>query len=141
MQQEIIALARQTATARGLDDSLVCAVCEQESGWNPYAYRYEPAFEERYEKNIPNLSDTEREGRGFSWGLMQIMGQTAREFGFANTYLVALSDEATGLEWGCRKLKRCVDNHPNDVSAALEAYNGGSNPNYAAEVLARKPKY
>jgi soluble lytic murein transglycosylase-like protein len=141
MQQEIIALARRIATERGLADSLVCAVCEQESGWNPYAYRYEPQFYMRYVIPLPNLSDTERNGRATSWGLLQVMGQTAREFGFANTFLSALTDEATGLEWGCRKLKHCMDNHPNDITAALQAYNGGSNPLYAAQVLARQPKY
>lgn len=140
MQADIIALARQTATAHGLDDSLVCAVCEQESSWNPYAMRFEPAFYIRYVEQL-KLPTTEAYARSFSWGLMQLMGQTAREFGFANTYLAALTDEATGLEWGCRKLKHCMELKDGDVTAALLTYNGGSNPDYAAQVLARRSKY
>lgn len=141
MQQEIIALARQTATARGLDDSLVCAVAEQESGWNPWAYRYEDGFYQKYVSPLTGLSDTERRGRAISWGLLQILGEVARELGFANTFLASLCEPAVGLEWGCRKLKRCVDLRGGDVSAALLMYNGGANASYATEVLARQPKY
>lgn len=144
MQQEIIALARQKATERGIDDALVCAVCEQESGWNPYAYRYEPLFFAKYVAPLytqNKLSISEAYARAFSWGALQIMGQTARELGFANTFLSALCDPATGIEWGCRKLAHCLDLKHGDVEQALLAYNGGSNVNYPEQVLARKAKY
>lgn len=141
MQQEIIALARQIATARGLDDALVCAICEQESGWNPWAIRYEDGFYQHYVSPLTGLSDTERRSRAFSWGLMQIMGQTARELGFANTFLASLCEPATGLDYGCKKLKRCMDLKGGNVTAALLAYNGGSDAQYAAQVLERQPKY
>jgi hypothetical protein len=45
---QIIALARSIAAAHGLEPALVCAVIEQESAWNPWAVRYEPAFLSRY---------------------------------------------------------------------------------------------
>lgn len=140
-QQEIIDLARQTATAHGLDDSIVCAVCEQESGWNPWAYRYEDGFYQHYVSPLTGLSDTERRGRAISWGLMQILGEVAREKGFANTFLASLCEPAVGLEWGCRKLKSCFDLKGGDVNAALLMYNGGSNLAYSSEVLARQAKY
>jgi soluble lytic murein transglycosylase-like protein len=44
---EIVALARTTASAHGLDPALVCAVVEQESAWDADAIRYEPAFRAR----------------------------------------------------------------------------------------------
>ena len=38
---ELIELAKRKALQHGLDPTLVCAVVEQESAWNPYAVRYE----------------------------------------------------------------------------------------------------
>ena len=138
---EFIELAKQAATAHGLDPVLVCAVVEQESGWNPWAVRWEPAFFMRYVQSIKNLSPTEAETRAFSWGLMQLMGQVAREHGFANTYLASLCDPATGLDWGCLHLKARIDFAGGDITKGLQFWNGGGNPNYATEVLARMPKY
>ena len=84
------ALARRTAAQHGLDEALVCAVAEQESGWNPWAIRYEPGFFDRY---VPkNLPVTEAHSRAFSWGVMQVMGQVARENSFTGKYLSELAD-------------------------------------------------
>lgn len=140
-------LAITTAQSHGLDPVLVQAVVEQESGWNPWAIRYEPAFYARYVKPL-GLPETESQARSFSWGLMQIMGDVARENGFKGD-LASLCDPVNGLEFGCRKLKACLvranaQAHADDfdpVSAALEHWNGGSNPNYASQVKARMPKY
>ena len=44
------ALVAKYAVKYGLDLAIVCAVCEQESSWNTYAIRFEPAFEARYIK-------------------------------------------------------------------------------------------
>ena len=45
---QLVVLARKAASAQSLDGALVCAVVEQESGWNPWAMRYEPAFFAKY---------------------------------------------------------------------------------------------
>jgi soluble lytic murein transglycosylase-like protein len=45
---KLLALAQRAAETEGLDAALVCAVVEQESGWNPWAMRYEPAFFAKY---------------------------------------------------------------------------------------------
>jgi hypothetical protein len=45
---KLLALAQRAAEAEGLDTALVCAVVEQESGWNPWAMRYEPGFFAKY---------------------------------------------------------------------------------------------
>src|SRR5579864_7225582 len=82
---ELIALARATAEAHQLDAALVCAICEQESAWNPWAIRYEPAFFAHYiapQLDAGKLSITEAQARAISWGLMQVMGQVAREHNF-----------------------------------------------------------
>lgn len=138
---ELIALAKQTAAAYQLDPALVCSVVEQESAFNPYAIRFEPAFYEKYEKSLTTISDTERHSRAFSWGLMQCMGQTAREFGFKAEFLSMLTNPYPALDIGCRILKSKLATHPNDLEAGLLAYNGGKNLNYPKEVLARMPHY
>ncbi len=140
----LVSLAAETARAHDLDPSLVCAVIEQESAWNPWAMRYEPAFFAKYVASLytnNKVSASEAYARGFSWGLMQVMGQVARENGFADRFLSGLCDPATGMEFGCRVLRKKLDLAKNDTAQGLLAWNGGSNPNYAVEVLARRSSY
>jgi soluble lytic murein transglycosylase-like protein len=141
---EVIALARQIASAHSLEPALVCAVIEQESAWNPWAVRYEPGFLSRYVAPLYTawkLSATEAYTRSMSWGLMQVMGQVAREFGFKEQSLTELCEPAVGIEFGCRVLSARLAKAKGDVPAALLAWNGGADINYAAEVLARKRNY
>ena len=72
---------------------------------------------------------------------MQVMGQAARESGFEDPSLAELCDPAAGVEWGCRLLAKRLARARGDVPAALLAWNGGTNPNYPAEVLARTRNY
>jgi soluble lytic murein transglycosylase-like protein len=102
------ALAAKYAAKYGIATELVCAVIEQESGWNNWAIRYEQGFYDHYVAPM-NLSDTAGRSRAFSWGLMQLMGEVAREFGFMGQFLSELCDPDTGVDWGCKKLKKCLD--------------------------------
>jgi len=136
----LVVLARSAAVKRGLDPSLVCAVVEQESGWDPYAIRYEPAFRARYVAPL-ELPPTEEVARSVSWGLMQVMGQVAREHGFGGRFLSALCDPPSGLEIGCVVLAAKSRAADGDVPRALQLWNGGGNVNYSTEVLARITKY
>jgi soluble lytic murein transglycosylase-like protein len=141
---QLVALARKAAAAQSLDPALVCAVIEQESGWNPWAMRYEPAFFSKYVAGLytnNKITATEAYARGFSWGLMQVMGQVAREFGFDALFLSALCDPEQGLAVGCKVLRKKFDAMADDSTRALLAWNGGGNSNYAAQVLARRAHY
>jgi soluble lytic murein transglycosylase-like protein len=141
---EMINLARRIGARHGIEPQLVCAVIEQESAWNPWAVRYEAGFLSRYVAPLHTagkLSATEAYTRSMSWGLMQVMGQVAREHGFAASSLAELCDPATGVEFGCRILAERLARAKGDVPAALLAWNGGTDANYAAEVLARKNNY
>lgn len=142
--QNLLALAHKAAATQSLDHALVCAIVEQESGWNPWAMRYEPAFFTKYVAPLytnNKISASEAYARGFSWGLMQVMGQTAREHGFNGQFLSALCDPAAGLAVGCKILRAKLDAAHNDTARALQLWNGGANPNYSIEVLARIPRY
>src|SRR5580692_9066457 len=100
---ELLALARTAAEKHMLDPALVCAVVEQESGWDTHAIRYEPGFRTRYVAPLA-LPPSEEIARSISWGLMQLMGQVAREHGFTGKFLSALCDPAVGLDLGCTAL-------------------------------------
>jgi soluble lytic murein transglycosylase-like protein len=141
---KLVALARRAAEEEGLDPALVCAVVEQESNWNPWAIRYEPLFFAKYVAPLytnNKVGATEAYSRGISWGLMQVMGQVAREKGVSSLYLSALCDPANGLSIGCRVLREKLSAANGDSARALLAWNGGGNPDYAAEVFARMPRY
>lgn len=141
---QLVSAARNAAAAHNLDPALVCAVIEQESSWNPWAMRYEPFFFAKYVAHLytnNKITASEAYARGFSWGLMQVMGQTARELGFDGTFLSALCDPEQGLAVGCKLLRKKLDALANDTHRALQAWNGGSNPTYATQVLSRLPHY
>lgn len=120
-----------------LNPQIVAGLIIVESGGNPNAYRYEPKFFERYIKGkdlsgyIPHgvSSITERFGRSCSWGLMQIMGQVAREKGFARESLVDLCDPEINLSFGCLILKNLFDSYK-DTLQALFHYNAGRGTPY-----------
>lgn len=137
-------LVAHAAAVNSLPFALVCAVCEQESSWNPWEIRYEPAFFIKYvlplqEKGVIH-TDSEARARAFSWGLMQVMGEVARELGYSD-HMAKLCDPATGLAIGTKHLAHKLHEAAGDVPKALQLWNGGSNPNYSSEVLARIPAY
>jgi soluble lytic murein transglycosylase-like protein len=155
----LIALARAAASKHALDAPFVCAVVEQESAWDAHAIRYEPGFRTRYVAPL-GLPPTEEIARSISWGLMQVMGQVAREHGFSGKFLSALCDPAAGLDIGCAVLATKLtirsgspsrESNANegsllsaagaDVARGLQLWNGGGNPDYAAQVLARVAHY
>jgi soluble lytic murein transglycosylase-like protein len=141
---QLVLFAHRAAAAHQLDPALVCAVVEQESAWNPWALRYEPLFFAKYVASLytnNKVSATEAYARGFSWGLMQVMGQVAREVGFDALFLSTLCEPEQGLAIGCKVLRKKFYAMAGDVTRALLAWNGGANPAYPAQVLTRKPHY
>jgi hypothetical protein len=161
IDESIILIAKEIAPRHGLDPALVCAVIEQESSGNTWAIRWEAAFYVKYILKL-GLESTEGTARAISWGLMQVMGEVARENGWTGP-LPALCDPNTGIEIGCKVLaaKRAtaarmeagetITPGPGMTvaqafamiidSKTLELWNGGGNLNYVAEVLARVKAY
>ena len=140
-KDELIEQVKYQARLIGVDPILACAVAEQESGWDTWAIRYEPAFFTRYVAPQVNLSDTERHARAFSWGLFQVMGQVARERGYTGEFLSSLCLPENGIAVGLKFLKHLLDISEGDETKALLKWNGGGRPEYATEVLARKSHY
>ncbi len=138
--EQMLELARASALGFSLDPALVCAVIDEESSWDPFAIRYEPEFRARYVVKL-NLPATEEFARSCSWGLMQVMGQVAREHGFKGDSLAELCMPDVGLRFGCITLadKLCVADR--DLFTALALWNGGGDPSYPRRVLTKLKNY
>jgi hypothetical protein len=120
-----------------LPAGVLAAMAWKESSGIPWAARYEPEFFARYIANRPAKDlrglwprlvsgNTERNSRATSYGLLQVMGQVAREYGFAGIFLTQLCDPATGIEFGAKHLKRQLDRYKGDLAKALSAFNAGT---------------
>ena len=139
---QFITLARDIAARHSLDPALICAIVEHESSWNLWAIRFEPAFFAKYvaplftNNKIEPPTNSEAYSRALSWGLMQVMGQSARERGFSAQFLSELCDPAAGLEAGCDLFAHKLAVAGANAERALQLWNGGANPDYAAQVLA-----
>ncbi len=113
----------------GIDPDLVEALAATESSFNPKATRYEPNFYKTY--ILPMLHQNaitpdEAIGRATSWGLIQIMGQVAREKRFMGNF-EELLEPATGLHWGLKHLKHFIDKYSElGLDYAIASYNAGS---------------
>ena len=70
---------------------------------------------------------TELDDRSRSIGLMQVMGQLAREQGFAPRYLSELHLPENSILQGAKRLRALLDRYRNDTLSAISAYNQGKN--------------
>ena len=142
----LLSAARDAAEESGIPWTLVSAMCEQESAWNPWAMRFEPAWHYWYTaketNSLPHFGAsvaTEKIQQGTSFGLMQVIGAVAREHGCTLPFLSALCDPATGLHYGCLHLAG-FKRRFGTLLRAVSAYNHGSPQDddpYAASVLRR----
>lgn len=147
-------LIEAAARKYSFDINLIAAMVKQESDGDPLAIRFEPGFFRRYLSGKPLndlggfvpsenrvTRDTERTLRACSFGLMQIMGQVAREIGYSDPSLTRLLIPDINLEWGCKYLSRLRDKFKTDVEPErtqliLLRWNGGGDPSYPNKVLA-----
>lgn len=101
-------LIESAAKNYNLDPILVEAIATHESGLNPFATRFEPGWKyfteiDKWAKYCRITPETEKVHQATSWGLLQLMGTGAREFGFLNT-LTQLTLPQLGLNLACKKL-------------------------------------
>lgn len=118
-----------TAAKFALDADLVEAIVFTESSGRPDAKRYEQNFYTRYV--IPMM----KEGSGIdeemgkelatSWGLMQVMGLVAYEYGLKHDIRKTLCTVDGGLWYGCMHLARFIKKYGNE-NDAIASYNAGS---------------
>lgn len=133
---------------------IAMAMIQVESGGNPYAWNPEPRYrylvDARTSKPFRKLTrdearakmppkdfptcpdiyedqDAEWWGQQASWGLLQVMGAVAREYGFKR-HFPALCDPEEGLEYGLQHFARLRDRFivTDGWDGVIAAYNAGS---------------
>lgn len=118
-------LIKQVATEHALDSTLVEAIVIQESyGGHTDAFRFEPAFYDRYLKGKPEWAGQNPRRIASSYGLMQVMYTTAVQDGFTGEPEL-LFIPYVGLDYGCRRLHYLLGWSTFNIPQALAAYNGG----------------
>lgn len=133
-----------------LDPALVASVIWQESKGDPWAHRYENKFFLRYLASVASRKDlrgyvppsggqislsTEVRDRSYSWGVMQVMGETAREFNYQEESLAKLLRIPENIEIGCKILDAKIKKANGNIEEGLLFWNGQANPDYGKEVL------
>ena len=159
------------AARHKLDAPLLLAQVLVESGGNPYAWNPEPRYRYFWDvkqhkpfravtplevaSKVPPVDfpflrgdrDQEWWAQQASWGLLQVMGAVAREHGFSEPYLPALTIPDVGLQYGCLVLVSLLKWSGGNTEQTLAAYNGGRagnehppyrNAAYAAKVLSAR---
>lgn len=120
-EQQLTTYLKEAALIEGVPWELVKAVCRAESSFDQYAMRYEPHY--KWLVGAETITPTERVGQMTSWGLMQVMGAVAREYGFAG-YFPRLCEPGVGLHYGMRHLKKFYDKYRNWPDS-IASYNAG----------------
>lgn len=128
LKPEILALVGTAAEKHALDFWTLVAQVEKESSGNPNAIRLEMGFRWFYPAGSSPVGN-ELDFQRTSWGLLQIMGATARELGYAvpaGIYPAGplKADSATALDLGCRYMAGKLK-HWGNIRDALSAYNAG----------------
>jgi soluble lytic murein transglycosylase-like protein len=127
----------RAASAHSVPAALIAAVIQEESRFDEWATRAEPRYFKnrkvrraatRWTRAHPGGASTYTElaDRSRSYGLMQIMGETAREQGFAEPFLAALYIPDNAIAHGATLMKKLLARYKNDTLSAISAYNQGS---------------
>jgi len=139
-------LIDDAARRHDIDANWLAAVVLTESSGDPWAIRVERGFWRRYRDGIRRWvrsTPTRNDDRwskypdlyAASYGLAQVMLQTAVEAGFEYRYPTELLDPARNLDIAARILSRHL-RRTGTWPAALLRYNGGGDPAYPDRVRA-----
>ena len=151
----------------GFDPVLLLAIVEQESDFDETSSRMENKFKERYLKHLQTLSTTSAILLSTSYGLMQTLGESLLEDGYMEFFqdwynekydvirtggiplrgrsqigvVKAIDEYMIHQDWqirfGIKHFKLKYDLAHADQNKTLLFWNGGGNPNYPIEVMAK----
>ena len=150
----LMELIVSSAMGIGIPPEVVLAIIEVESGGNPFATAFSQTAPANTTLKRPTLCSVNMEAvhQRTAWGLMQVMGSTARGVGFCG-WLTELTDAEVNIGIGMRYLgqlkKRFFESR--GLDGVIAAYNKGAprkspdgkfvNQGYVDRVRALIPKY
>lgn len=123
-------LISEIANEQGVDPDLVAAIVQTESSGKPCSTRFEPKFRwfnepKKWARMHRITKATEKAHQRTSWGLMHIMGATARDAGFSG-FMPELCSPQVGLEYGVKYLVSRIRLYgTRDIERLYAAYNAG----------------
>jgi hypothetical protein len=138
---ELIEPVKTVAAAHNIEAAFIAAIVMQESGGNSFKCRFEEGWKyflkpSEWAPKVGTSYPTECSQQATSWGLMQVIGSTAREMGYEGLFPM-LTGPVCGLKWGCLFLEHL--SHRKDEQEKIvfneklcAAYNAGS-PKRAAD--------
>lgn len=155
--RKYVPIIQKYSTTFEVDPYLIGAIIAQESGGpyclpdgsaNPYAIRVEQGFWRSYGQRIlawVSKSTSKYDDRwvkypdiyASSYGLGQIMLQTAYENGFNGIFPTELCDPEVNIRLICKIIAKHIES-TGSVRGALLRYNGGGNLEYPAHVMAHR---
>lgn len=121
-------LIYRIALETNVDALLISAIVIKESGGNRWAQQYQPDYPyvhkvSEFARAIGCSYTTELHMQRTSWGLMQIMGGTARSLGFRG-WFGELLDPETNLRFGARYLVQLKKTYGLETDV-ISSYNQG----------------
>jgi soluble lytic murein transglycosylase-like protein len=128
---EVWQLIRAACRKQEYDNpKLVHALIVNESNFDAWATRYEPNWQyftrvSFYAKELGISVETESMHQSTSWGLMQVMGGTARDLGF-DEQLTTLCIPNVNIIVGISYLKHLQTRYGQNLEKVVAAYNAGS---------------
>lgn len=112
----------------GIDPKLVTAIVGIESSFDPRISKFEPGVKPERAALFTGFlhvdQETEENGQRVSYGLMQILGLTARNLGFSK-HFIELYEPDTNLFWGCKLLQQLTRRFEEE-DEVIAAYNDGN---------------
>jgi soluble lytic murein transglycosylase-like protein len=131
-----------------VEPDILAAIILQESSGRFDACRLENGF---YRKYLEQKEESELVGyipgrltlleekllRSISYGLMQLMGNTAREMGFTSDDWQDLFDPMINIRLGAKYFSKLLKSEDGDTRKALLRWNGGGDPYYPERVFKR----
>jgi soluble lytic murein transglycosylase-like protein len=127
---QIIALIHYVAHEHKIDPIFYQAICTVESSLDPFAIRYERAwnylyFPREHASRLNITDETETQMQRFSYGLPQIMGSVAREHGYQGPLGKLFADPGLALKYGAMHLRKFQWKYGTEAEVAA-AYNAGA---------------
>lgn len=117
-------VVKKVGEEEGVDYRLIYAIILRESGEINEALRFEYKFYEIYMKK-KGIEFKEKIMQSISYGLMQIMGSTARMYGFKGEY-EELLDPEVNIRIGAKILKDLIKKYNGELKYVISAYNCGN---------------
>jgi soluble lytic murein transglycosylase-like protein len=123
-------MVKESAEQHGIDAQVFRAICKTESNLDPYAIRFEPAYQWVYK--VPEFAKrwhttdlTERALQCFSYGLAQVMGAVIREYGYIGPLNAIVHQWDLSLDYGAQHFSKQFRKYGH-LDDAIAAYNAGS---------------